>query len=422
MAAQTGAMLVVDDDKVNRVMLANQLMMEGYSVVAAEHGRYALQMLHSQPFDVVLLDLLMPEMDGFQVLEAMKADSQLRHLPVIVISALDEMGSVVRSIQMGATDHLIKPCDPFLLRARINASLAAKKLRDQEAEYLRQVDLLAKAAADLEAGSFNPTDLASVAERPDALGHLSRVFQRMAREVFAREHHLYQQSQFKSALIGKITHELRSPFVAAGFSVQVLQRYAERNMLEEMHEQIHLLDRQLTDGRKMIDNIIAFASLVGKQTDFHREETDIELLIRSVTIPLKQLAETRNIALRYDIAPTQQAIYLDRERVGEAIQHLVHNAIKFNHDQGTVQISCQVADGELVFTVADSGPGIPPEKLEAIWEAFTQTSDDVRRGVEGLGLGLALVKYVAEGHRGAAFARSTLGEGSLFGFRIPIMR
>lgn len=421
MALQTGVMLVVDDDQLNRATLSNQLIMEGYTVFTAEHGRDAIQMLHDQQFDLVLLDLLMPGIDGFQVLEHMKADKLLQHLPVIVISAVDEMGSVVRSIQMGATDHLIKPCDPFLLRARIKASLTAKQLHDQETEYLRQVALLTKAAADLETGTFDPAGLAPVAGRSDALGQLARVFQRMAHEMAARERDLQQQNRFKSALISKITHELRSPFVAAGLSVQVLQRYTERHMISQMHEEIRLLDRQLTQGRKMIDTVIAFASLVGKQANVSLKETDIAALIQSATAPLQQLAETRGIAITYDLAPALATIRVDRERISEAIHHLIQNAIKFNHERGTVKISCRPIANQLVFSVADSGPGIAPDKLETIWEAFTQTADDVQRAVGGLGLGLALVKYIAEAHRGTIFARSTPGEGSVFGFRIPLI-
>jgi signal transduction histidine kinase len=294
-------------------------------------------------------------------------------------------------------------------------------LRDQEAEYLRQVDQLTRAAAALEAGAFAPESLAPVAARPDALGQLARVFQRMALEVLAREQHLQQQNAFKTALLGKVTHELRSPFVAAGFSIQVLQRYAERNMIGEMHEQIRVLDRQLADGRKMIDRVIVFASLAGKQAALHLEETNLALLAQNATLPLKQLAERRGVVVSYDMALPLAPVRADRKQLGEAIQHLVHNAIKFNRDRGTVRISCQSVENELVFAVEDNGIGIEADKQNAIWEAFIQTSDDVERGVEGLGLGLALVKYVVESHRGATFARSTLGQGSVFGFRLPIV-
>jgi len=194
----TGTILVVDDDSTNRILLSTNLEEEGHSVEVAEDGLQALEILRARPFDVVLLDLLMPKMDGFQVLERMKADSTLRNIPVIVISAVDEMESVVQSIEMGATDHLPKPFDPVLLHARISASLAAKRLHDQELEYLRNVARLTDAAAAVEAETFDPESLTDVTERPDALGQLARVFQRMAREVYSRQQRLKHQVQAAS--------------------------------------------------------------------------------------------------------------------------------------------------------------------------------------------------------------------------------
>lgn len=195
MTTDPGTMLVVDDDLLNRSLLATSLEKAGYTVEMAEDGLQAMEILCARSFDVVLLDLLMPKMDGFQVLEQMKADTTLQHIPVIVVSAQDEMESVVRCIEMGATDHLPKPFDPVLLHARINASLAAKRLHDQEAEYLRNVTCLTDAAATVEAETFDPDSLADVAARPDALGQLARVFRRMAREVYTRQQRLKQQVQ-----------------------------------------------------------------------------------------------------------------------------------------------------------------------------------------------------------------------------------
>jgi two-component system cell cycle response regulator len=188
-----GRILVVDDDFLNRVVLSTNLQEQGYEVAMAENGAQALEMLGSQAFDVVLLDLVMPEVDGFQVLEQMKRDSVQREIPVIVISALDEMESILRCIEMGATDYLPKPFDAALLRARLNASLADKRLRDIELEYLEQVDRVISAAGAVEAGTFECTSLDSVAAREDALGKLARVFQNMARQVYAREQSLRQQ-------------------------------------------------------------------------------------------------------------------------------------------------------------------------------------------------------------------------------------
>lgn len=192
---KTGNILVVDDDMVNRLVLSTNLSEQGYTVATAENGRQALDMLGSQPFDVVLLDLIMPEMDGYQVLEQMKHDTVQREIPVIIISALDEMESIIRCIEMGATDFLPKPFDAALLRARLNASLASKRLRDIELEYLEQVNHVIQAAVAVEAGSFDCDQLNNVAARDDALGQLARVFQNMACQVFAREQMLRQQVQ-----------------------------------------------------------------------------------------------------------------------------------------------------------------------------------------------------------------------------------
>lgn len=193
MTSAAGHILVVDDNEMNRKILSRALAEQGHTSVTAVNGRDALDKLAAAPFDVVLLDILMPEMDGYDALQSIKSQPNLRHLPVIIISAVDEMDSVVRCIEMGAADYLPKPFNAQVLRARINASLASKRLRDLELEYLEQVNRVIGAAAAVEDGSFEVSSLDEVALREDALGKLGRVFQRMAREVHQREQRLRRQ-------------------------------------------------------------------------------------------------------------------------------------------------------------------------------------------------------------------------------------
>ena len=131
------SVLVVDDDPVNRMLLSKSLERDGHRVTTAEDGREAWERLQREPFDVVLLDVLMPELDGCQVLERIEGDTRLRHLPVIMISALDELETVVRCIELGAQDYLPKPFNPVLLRARVNAGLTKKRLHELEREQVR---------------------------------------------------------------------------------------------------------------------------------------------------------------------------------------------------------------------------------------------------------------------------------------------
>ena len=191
----TGSLLVVDDNSMNRIMLSRYIAKLGYQATLVENGRQALEKLQGEPFDLVLLDVEMPEMDGYQVLEQLKADPRLRDIPVIMISAVEELESVVRCIELGAQDYLPKPFNPVLLRARLSACLERKWLRDQEIDYLQQVGRVTAAAAAIKANTFQAESLDEVARRSDELGQLAQVFQEMARQVYAREQQLQRQVQ-----------------------------------------------------------------------------------------------------------------------------------------------------------------------------------------------------------------------------------
>src|SRR5512134_76895 len=134
---EPGHLLVVDDNKVNRILLARGLESQGHKVETAENGKQALEKLRAGAFDLVLLDIEMPEMNGYQVLETCLKDSELREIPIIMTSSLDEIDSVVKCVELGAEDYLNKPVNPILLRARVNASLEKKRLRDQQRKLIR---------------------------------------------------------------------------------------------------------------------------------------------------------------------------------------------------------------------------------------------------------------------------------------------
>lgn len=193
MATEPARILVVDDHKTNRLKMSFAVKKLGHEVETADDGQQAMDMLHAKPFDLVLLDIMMPVMDGYQVLEQMKEDDSLRDIPVVVVSAKQEMESVVRGIELGAEDYLPKTFDPALLKVRVETGLEKKRFRDQEKSYLRQVDRLTEAAVAVENETFDPNSLDDVAAREDALGQLTRLFQRMAREFYVREQRLKQE-------------------------------------------------------------------------------------------------------------------------------------------------------------------------------------------------------------------------------------
>jgi len=192
--SRVGRILVVDDTKTMRLKLVGAATALGHACHSVSNGAEALGYLRVNSVDAVLLDIVMPEMDGFDVLKAMKSEPALRDIPVIVISSLDDTESAVKAIELGAEDFLPKSFDPVIFRARVNTLLEKKYVRDAEVDYLKQVQKLASAAQILKMGNYNPSrlGLGEISQRQDALGDLARVFADAAQKVYERERRLRQ--------------------------------------------------------------------------------------------------------------------------------------------------------------------------------------------------------------------------------------
>jgi adenylate cyclase len=234
MTGQQALILVVDDNEMNRDMLSRRLERQGYQSVLAEDGVQALERLPEQPFDLVLLDIMMPRMNGYEVLERIKADPAQRHVPVIMISAVDELDSVVKCIELGADDYLFKPFNPILLKARVSASLEKKRLRDQEQAVLRQLQaaLPPEIAARTEAGPVADAldDVSAVAivagndlppdAQIDLLNHLYPLL-----DALAYDHNLHPLrpvGNVYTAVAGTLTPTDDHPNAAAAFALAAL--------------------------------------------------------------------------------------------------------------------------------------------------------------------------------------------------------
>lgn len=202
--ALPATVLVVDDSAIGRSKMRMAVRSLGHQADVVGDGAKALVLLRQKPYDAVLLDILMPGLDGFEVLQAMKADADLRDVPVIIVSALDEeTDSVVRGIELGAEDFLPKDFDPVLLNARLEASLTKKRYRDQDREYMHRVVRLTEAAEILESGGFTPNELNldGVATGNDPLSRLAVVFKTMASEIYSRELRLKRAVQSLTGIV-----------------------------------------------------------------------------------------------------------------------------------------------------------------------------------------------------------------------------
>jgi CheY-like chemotaxis protein len=334
---QPAHILVVDDQEDNRAVLERRLRRQGHTVEMATGGHSALEMLARQRFDLVLLDVMMPDLDGLAVLERMKADGATRDIPVIMISALDDVASVVRCIERGAEDHLPKPFDPVLLRARISACLEKKRLRDVELEYLREVSQVIQAATAVEAGSYETGTLAQVAQRGDELGRLARVFDAMVNQVRAREDRLKEQVAALRLEIGQARQTTRQSGPRNAFSLPTGELFAGRfEVLDEigsggMGMVYRALDRELGDQ-------VAIKTL---RPELLQDTTLVERF--KSEIRLARHISSKHVVRTHDIGERDGVYYLTMEYVeGITVRELLDTRGKLG-TAPTLAIASQLA-------------------------------------------------------------------------------
>jgi signal transduction histidine kinase len=231
---------------------------------------------------------------------------------------------------------------------------------------------------------------------------------------------LKAMDNLKTGFIGVITHELRTPFANLNFSLQLMERYGVDGWKEDQREQLVQLKEGIGKAKQMVDNLVTFATLLSKQGELEIEDLDFAQLVETSIQPLRPLAERKALALQAIVPTLMLPVKGDRERLGDAIYHLIQNAIKFTDPGGTVEARCRIEPGKICFEVEDTGVGVPADRLPALWDTFTQMADPLKRGAEGLGLGLALVRFVVHAHGGDVYAESNEAVGSTFGFWIPL--
>ena len=370
---ESGLLLVVDDNQENRDVLARRLQKQGHWAVTAPGGQEALDALADQPFDLVLLDIMMPDMDGYEVLPRIKNDPQTQRLPVIMISALDELDSVVRCIEMGAADYLPKPFNPTLLRARVGASLREKRARDREARYT-----------------------AALAESYRRLQELERL---------------------RDDLTHMIVHDLRTPLTSLLSGLQTVPLVGGLN-----ETQAEMLEITVDGGQTllgMINDLLDVEKMEQESVPLDRTLLTAAGLIERATAQVAMLAQANGLTLVQEAALDLPPFFGDEDKLRRTLVNLMGNAIKFTPAGGIITTSAEMGAEGVLFSIRDTGEGIPPEAFDRIFEKFGQVENRKAGRKMSTGLGLTFCKLAVEAHGGRIWVESQPGQGSAFFFTIP---
>lgn len=361
-----GRVLVVDDLEANRLLLKDLLEVRGHEVLEAGDGAEALELVTSRAPEVVLLDVQMPGIDGFEVCRRLKASSETAAIPVLLVTALSDRERRLEGIRAGASDFITKPIDSADLMLRVRNALQMRRLFTEVQTQYRKLEEL---------------------------------------------------ESLRDSLVHMVVHDLRSPLSAVYGNLQLLQADVEplggdaKQMLAETLRATH----RITD---MVSDMLDVSRMEAGQMPLDLEAVDVGALVAEAI---------RNVGtgpppIHYDPPTATVKVRCDRKVMGRVIANLLDNAVKFTPPDAAVRVGVASDDrtGARVV-VRDAGPGVPPEARELIFQKFGQVSG-VTQSRRSSGLGLAFCKLAVEAHGGRIGLDSEVGRGSTFWFVVPTLR
>ena len=431
--------LIVEDSPTQAERLRRLIQSLHYNARVAANGQLALAAIRERKPHLVLSDIVMPEMNGYDLCRAIKSDPTLRDIPVILVTSLNDPKDIIRGIECGADNFIRKPYAEDYLLNRISHMLMNQKLRknqnveigialylgDQKhfinAERQQILDLLISTYEQaVQVNGELQARERQVIELNMRLAHHAAELETINREIALKNLELAEASRMKSAFIANMSHELRTPMNAIiGFTGALLMKLPGP-LTADQDKQLNTIRASARHLLSLINDILDVAKIEAGKLTLSIEPVHCQELMAEVADTLRPLAQQKGLALEIELGEASQKpaiIDTDRRALTQILINLLNNAIKFT-EQGTVRISLaqRQEDGVQVteMSIADSGAGIKEEDQAKLFQAFSQLDSTSTRHVEGAGLGLYLCQNLANAIGGALFFNSDYGSGSTF--------
>lgn len=420
---QNCRILVVDDEEVVLMFLEELLKDEGYTVQAVNNGTDALSQLKEKEFDLVLSDMNLPDVDGLQILNFSKQTNP--HIEVLIITGYASLETAIEAMRLGAYDYLIKPIDDIdLLLEKIKKAYEKGRLSKENYELLE--DLKQKNQALLESKQqiekWNEELELRVKERTQELKEANDKLKRL--------------DKLKSEFVSMVSHELRTPMSSIKSFTEILLNCPPEEA-EEKKEFLQIINEETDRLNRIINDILDLDKIEEGKMQWNLSENSVSELIERGINTSRGLLEKKKIELKTEIAPDVQKVYMDLDRITQVLTNLIGNAVKYTPPEGKITVlatrspASQDRDLEhfpdpdldyIVISVEDSGPGIPADKLDVIFEKFAQVGKAVHSDIKSTGLGLTISRGIVYYHKGRIWVTSAEGKGSKFWFTIPLVQ
>lgn len=356
--------LIVDDLKQNVDLLGDLLEKTGHHILKATSGESALAIVHQTPPDLVLLDINMPVMTGYEVCQTLQADELTRHIPVIFISALDQPKHILQGFEVGGVDYISKPFNFQEVMARVRTHLTLAEQR-KEIERLREIE----------------------------------------------KQQFEEITQMRDHFTRATAHDLKSPLsTILSYSKMLQEAEPGDATIPVMADGIRQSAEKM---QRLVMDILELAQMQSGE-NLRLFPTPIKPLLEKVCRNMEVVAQEKGIALALHLPDEKVVLEVDGHRIERVLDNLISNAIKYTPAGGVVDVDLIASDDYLQISVQDTGYGIPPDELPHIFNAFYRVKDKQHQKIRGTGLGLSIVKAIVEQHHGQVTVESEPGKGSLF--------
>jgi signal transduction histidine kinase len=417
--------LVVEDSPTQARLLRLILESEDFQVDVAADGEAALTKLAAGGVDLVVSDVLMPGLTGFELCRAVKADRALDDVPVVLVTTLRDPLEIVQALEVGADSFIRKPYEPDALVLRLRSLLAQRALRPKEVEGQprrrrdddRGVDAV-----------FDGKTFQVHANREQILRLLLGTFEDVVRangllrqreeELSVAKRELEEAARMKDIFFATLSHELRTPLTAIVGWVHILKEGQRDPAI--IQRAVETIERNLNVQNTLIADLLDVSRIVSGKLDLEKMPLDLPALVRASVDSARPTAAANGIALDVVVTAVSAPILGDPVRLQQVVTNLLTNSLKFTPRGGQVKVRLSEKGGQALLSVADSGSGIAADALPFVFERFRQASiADTKAG--GLGLGLAIVKHIVEMHEGSVHAASPgPGRGATFTVTLPL--
>ncbi|HXM38663.1 MAG TPA: ATP-binding protein [Gemmatimonadales bacterium] len=398
--------LVIDDERHQRRLMEVMLGPEGYLLQTAASGEEALAMVAQQPPDLILLDVMMPGMDGYQVAAQLKGNPATDHIPLIMVTVLDDRTGRMLGLSAGAEDFLSKPVDRAELCVRVRNLLRLKAYGDHYDQYsqLLEAEVVARTA--------------------DLLARAKTLEQQAAERLVLTERlslATADQLRFKDEFLSHVSHELRSPLTAIKQFTTILLGGLAGELNKEQNQYQQIVLKNIGQLQSMIDDLLEVTRLETGKLTVEPESVSVASAVTDSFNTLQGAARAKGVSLSYDLPPDLPPAHADPTRLRQILIILLDNAIKFNADGGTATLQAQLLPDDprfLLLEVSDTGCGISPEMVEKIFERLYQEPNQASR--KGLGLGLYICNELVKRQGGRIWVNRQPQQGTTFSFTLPV--